>query len=234
MKLLKSKEVSKKIIISIILVISFNFAAPTITNADFGGALFKPISLLLVGISDLIIEGLQKTFVGYGTIKYGGIDEIESDTYNIRYSPGVIFSGGVPALDVNFINPNFQGDEKFKVQKSTGQWSVIGEFSGINDEGLKKYGLTDVSEVQYEHIVTDDEWYMSAITIQPKGHMVFSWREPVKDADGNIENYNEYKLISTMVYTGGTVSSGIGSLSKLVQEIVYGIDNIFRKGLYII
>lgn len=69
MKLFTDKEISKKIIIAILLVMSFNFILPTVSQADFGGALFKPIAQLLQGIADLVIKGLQKAFVGYGDIR---------------------------------------------------------------------------------------------------------------------------------------------------------------------
>lgn len=72
MKFLQSKEISKKVIIAILLVMSFNFISPTISLAgkdEFGGTLFKPISQLLQTIGDLVIKGLQKIFVGYGDIR---------------------------------------------------------------------------------------------------------------------------------------------------------------------
>ena len=97
MEFFTKKEVIKKIIIVILIVMSFNYIAPTISQANddetFGGVLFRPISLLLCGISDVIIRSLQGIFTGDSAISYGGIDEIESDTYHIKYSPGIIFSG---------------------------------------------------------------------------------------------------------------------------------------------
>jgi len=69
MKIIKDKQISKKIIIAILLVMSFNFISPTVCEADVGGALFKPISELLQTIADLVIEFLQKVFVGYGEIE---------------------------------------------------------------------------------------------------------------------------------------------------------------------
>jgi len=69
MKFLQNKGISKKIIIAILLVMSFNFISPIAVQADFGGALFKPIAELLRTIGDLVIKGLQKIFVGYGDIR---------------------------------------------------------------------------------------------------------------------------------------------------------------------
>ena len=69
MKFFTKKETSKKIIIAILLVMTFNFISPNISQADFGGALFKPIAQLLQAIGDLVIQGLQKMFIGDGQIE---------------------------------------------------------------------------------------------------------------------------------------------------------------------
>ncbi len=59
----------KKVIIITLIVMLFNFMAPVVSQADFGGALFKPISQLLCGIADLVIKAAQKIFIGYGDIR---------------------------------------------------------------------------------------------------------------------------------------------------------------------
>lgn len=68
MKFFTNKETSKKIIIAILLVMSFNFITPNISQADFGGTLFKPIAELLKALGDLVIKGLQSMLLGDGTI----------------------------------------------------------------------------------------------------------------------------------------------------------------------
>lgn len=82
-----------------------------------GGALFTPISQFILGISDGVISTLQAAFVGdenfANIISADSIKETAPGhngrkgvtTYKIKYSPAVIFSGEVPALDVNFFNP---------------------------------------------------------------------------------------------------------------------------------
>lgn len=78
MKIFMDKKINKKIIIAILLIMSFNFISPTISNADFGGALFKPISQLLEAVADLVIKGLQKMFIGYGDIRIENPRKIRS------------------------------------------------------------------------------------------------------------------------------------------------------------
>jgi len=92
------KETTKRILIAILIVTLFNFISPTISHGSLGGALFEPIAELLRKVADLVMEGLQEIFTGDGEIEV-------NDTYNIKYSPGIIFANKVPSMDVNFFKP---------------------------------------------------------------------------------------------------------------------------------
>ena len=61
--------------------------------------LVKPISQLLCFLPDVVINLLQNTFVTPQDI------QVQDDVYSIKYSPGIIFSGTVPAFDVDFLDP---------------------------------------------------------------------------------------------------------------------------------
>ena len=76
----------------------------------FGGALFKPIFQFVCGIGDIAIEIMQGIFLTNKTSMYVSVGSINQ--YIIRYSPGIIFSGKIPALDINFINPQASEDTK--------------------------------------------------------------------------------------------------------------------------
>ena len=72
MKFLNNKEITKRIIIAILIVMSFNFISPLTSNAgadEAGGKLFQPISLLLRTVTDLLVMGMQKIFLGNGYIE---------------------------------------------------------------------------------------------------------------------------------------------------------------------
>ncbi len=63
MKIFTNKETTKKIIIAILLVMTFNFVGPNISYAakeEVGGALFKPIVHLLAFLADMGIELAQE------------------------------------------------------------------------------------------------------------------------------------------------------------------------------
>lgn len=94
---------TKKFIIVILICVMLATTFPIPANANVGGALLKPISQLLCKIGDLILKSLQRVFIGYEDI---GIENPgDAKTYSIYYSPAIIFSGQVAALDVNFVNP---------------------------------------------------------------------------------------------------------------------------------
>lgn len=59
MKIFTEKRLMPKIVIAIVIVTLFNFMAPTISSADFGGILFEPIKDLLLVIGDGIISVTQ-------------------------------------------------------------------------------------------------------------------------------------------------------------------------------
>lgn len=224
MKFFTNKQITKKIIIAILLVMSFNFISPTISLAgadEVGGALFKPISQLLCWVADLVIKGLQKYFTGVGDIKFGGISEIESDTFFIRYSPGIIFSGKVAGLKVNFINAKKSdsettADETYLWDDSNKGPYNINSLPGFNDPNF------DRSEV-YSYIkTTDNNWYELTTT---KVHIIMTWEYDGKkytavntDAQFNAKDY----IQSIFNYVG--FFGGILVPFKLIESKIADTD----------
>ena len=66
MKIFSQKSFIQKMIITLVIVILFNFIAPNISRAkdDYGGVLFKPIQALLCGLGDSIMILLGKSLTG--------------------------------------------------------------------------------------------------------------------------------------------------------------------------
>ena len=101
----------------------------------FGGALFKPIFQFVCGIGDIAIEIMQDIFLANKTsmnVSFGSIKQ-----YIIRYSPGIIFSGKIPAFDVNFINPQASEDTKQYCSKIITIYHE--ELSDKGDEAIIRY-----------------------------------------------------------------------------------------------
>ena len=105
MRKLHNKGLINKLIMCIITAILLcNFAVPNYTYAktdpEEGGLLLKALDQFVAFLGDKVMEWLQNTFTTEAPIE--NID----GTYNFQYSPAIIFSGAVKAMDINFISPN--------------------------------------------------------------------------------------------------------------------------------
>ena len=67
MKIFANKNIWKKIIIILLIMLSFSFMVPKPVNATVGGTLMKPISSLLVGFGDGIMRVINKLITGQNT-----------------------------------------------------------------------------------------------------------------------------------------------------------------------
>ena len=102
MEKLHSNRKFKKLIITIVVLMLCNFAMPNFiiaVSTEEGGSAVEPLAEFLCFIPDVVNNLLQKMFIAPVSI-----DE-EYGEYTILYSPGIIFSGTVPALNANFFNP---------------------------------------------------------------------------------------------------------------------------------
>ena len=135
MKKEKTNKLTKQITCIIIIIMLCNFIMPNFTYAatdEDSGTVFAPISKFITFLCDSIMQFLQNTFTSIESINQG------DGTYNFQYSPAIIFSGTVPALDINFITPNT------KVKKSNSYGKYVKDhiplyYWGRNQEDKEKY-----------------------------------------------------------------------------------------------
>lgn len=81
MKFLTEKGIVHKLIIAIVIVLLFNFMAPTISSAGIGGILFEPIQSLLLVIADGIMSLSQSWVFNMGsTSTFITIQDPSADT----------------------------------------------------------------------------------------------------------------------------------------------------------
>ena len=59
MKIFTNKKAVQKVIIAVLIVLSFNFIMPNYAKADFGGVLMGPIIDFLSGVGDMVLSALQ-------------------------------------------------------------------------------------------------------------------------------------------------------------------------------
>ena len=95
----KNAIIKKILIVLIIIIIISNFIMPNYVHAEsVGEQLVEGFFYLIAYVGDAGIMLMQDLMMGTSDIK-------DADGYNIKYSPGIIFSNIVPALDINFISP---------------------------------------------------------------------------------------------------------------------------------
>ena len=224
MKIFTNKEIIKKISLLLVVVILMNVFIPFSSYAkdedeENGGKLFKPIFKMFAWVGDLVISGLQKIFIGDGTIKVAdGIKEIESEaTFSIRYSPAIIFSGTVPGLDANFIKP---GDDLEVKEITKKEWEKVGDY-GLDDPELSAKGFNK-NTMQPVETTSDGETFLIFQANTKNEHCIYSW---IDDSDGT-----KYNLINTVAADKKSVYDSYASWGDyIIQKGVDGFQALFDK-----
>ena len=106
MKKLHRNKLNKIIVLSLAVIMLCSFVMPkriTAVSTENGGSAVEPLAKFLCYIPDAVNNVLQHMFVSTMDIEIEENDEIKE--YSILYSPKIIFSGKVPAFDINFIQP---------------------------------------------------------------------------------------------------------------------------------
>ena len=110
MKPFINKKTTKNLIIVLLIITILTGFSPKFveakTDTDGGGKLFNPISEFVTFLCDSLMQWLQDSFISTESIAVG------DGKYNFQYSPAIIFSGTVPAFDINFIDPEGHKIEK--------------------------------------------------------------------------------------------------------------------------
>ena len=129
-----------------------------------GGALFMPVTDFVVGVADNILGTLQSVFLEdrkilsnlftADSIKLKGPAGLKKVTlYLIKYSPAAIFSGIIPALDVNFFST--KGEEgKVDVKKSSINYETKGTYT--YQECKDSFGAPDSVNIYYDKMSTTE------------------------------------------------------------------------------
>lgn len=140
MKKIRTVNKRKQIIYIIIVLMLCNFIMPGNVYAaqeDDSGVIFAPFFKFVTFLCDSIMQFMQNTFISQDKI------EVQEGIWDFQYSPAIIFSGTVPAFDINFITPN---------QKVSSDYI---DFLNKNEDKyfdeIQNDGGTNVSEEQYNN-----------------------------------------------------------------------------------
>ena len=151
MKINKAKNLTKQIICIIIVLMLCNFIIPNYSYAvstEGGGSLLKVMAQFFCFIPDVVINYLQDMFTSPQKI------EISEENYIIKYSPGIIFSGQVPAFDINFIDPMEKKEVTVKKPNNisikditTGDFGNV--FSRLKENRIKSKGYYAIAKLPW-------------------------------------------------------------------------------------
>ena len=131
----------KKLIIIIVIVMLCNFVMPNYALAMDGGVIFKYGVPILLMVPDLLIQKLQQIFIDEDSDIALKDPEGGVSNYSILYSAGVIFSGKVPGLDVNFISPMGKNGV-VNLKRNVYKYTQVGNRGQYDYEDLvNQYGL---------------------------------------------------------------------------------------------
>ena len=111
MKIFINRKTIKNIVKSILIITILSMLVPVLvqakTDTEDGGGFVHPVEDFILFLGDKVMEWLQNTFVSMDSI------EVEEGIFEFKYSPAIIFSGTVPAFDINFID-----QEGHKIEKN--------------------------------------------------------------------------------------------------------------------
>ena len=248
MRVLLKNTITKKVMIVLITIVMIsNFVMPNYVCAKSAGEkLVSGIFYLIAYVGDVGIKLMQKMMIGTNEIKDG-------DEYDIKYSPGLIFSNSIIALDVNFIKPNEgylvrEGGETSREQETLYDETFRDDYDTAAAEAkadakieelLKENGYYDSTSTDQKE--TDTKYQ----TVNPQH--VYSWNKSdgdhynvVKitlfDDDADVDS-QQRKFIVYMIRSwevsepGGTITSPAKEMQASISKWYIALRTIALVGL---
>ena len=173
MKKVKAKNLIKQIICIIIVLMLCNFIIPNYAyaiaknpeiqpnvnqagakNGD-SGVIFAPFCKFITFLCDNVMQFMQNTFTSVEDI------EQEDGTYDFKYSPGIIFSGTVPAFDINFINPGTSSVATSSIEDYIIKNEANFRMTQSIDSDVYEQKLAQIKSTKYDGALTGREYMYS-------------------------------------------------------------------------
>ena len=248
MRVLLKNTITKKVMIVLITIVMIsNFVMPNYVCAKSAGEkLVSGIFYLIAYVGDVGIKLMQKMMIGTNEIKDG-------DEYDIKYSPGLIFSNSIIALDVNFIKPNEgylvrDGGETSREQETLYDETFRDDYDTAAAEAkadakieelLKENGYYDSTSTDQKE--TDTKYQ----TVNPQH--VYSWNKSdgdhynvgkitLFDDDADVDS-QQRKFIVYMIRSwevsepGGTITSPAKEMQASISKWYIALRTIALVGL---
>ena len=197
--------------------------------------LVKPIAQMLCFLPDAILGTFQKMFVTGDDITTGGNGK---GKFSIKYSPAVIFSGEVPAFDVNFFNPSNKEIQIIEKKKSDDSKELLAK-GGFSKEIAEEAAGKILAKLNYQE--------GSSKYDTKKQELIKLIEEKIGDATINknskwtanflyegieLEAEHVRETLISYVYAlpqGTTSTKTIKSTAKVLQNTIATFYNALRK-----
>lgn len=257
MNKLTSKSKIQKIVIVIIIVMSFNFIAPTYSRAGFGGVLMGPIIDFLSSMGDAVLSALQYfmydgniTGMNTATGAITGVATIVNpwDSFMLMVDTSAILGNvdidkvelGLKMYDI-YVDNNVEEDITINADKFDKGW--VGSIFGIFEKG---YGIPIIKYTP-EKIFANEVPALDANFINPKkweiedskiedDNLSTDIKKAIKDAVKNaIENNEQVKLDDVLNiikdYTNDNEQAEIDDVLKAIQTAIQDtIQDVKQNG----
>lgn len=210
MKFFTKQKFVRKILITLLVVIMFNFTMPIQSQADFGGKLFKPIFQLIAAIADVPIGLLQHAMLNTNNI----IDSVTLDERDANAKKTATGAEGIWYASES----DFKDDNKAKIKKKL--------FYAYNKESKDKI---KTNSGLYDGLIDSDGWLwfdrdMDIPNMLYCPEYIFSNRIAMLDV--NFINPNEYKESH-----GNDSKSVASSITGIIANWYKAFRNVAIVGL---
>ena len=247
MRVLLKNTITKKVMVVLITIVMLsNFIMPNYVCAKSAGEkLVSGIFYLIAYVGDVGIKLMQKMMIGTNEIKDG-------DEYDIKYSPGLIFSNSIIALDVNFIKPN----EGYLVREG-GETSTEKEtlYDNTFRDDYDTAWAESKADEQVEKLLRENGYYDSTSTDKSVDNIaamgvvrdVYKWKNSegvwyavVKEEQDDYDAHPDSRQLKYHVYMnmakevaepGGTITSPAKEMQASISKWYIALRTIALVGL---
>ena len=238
MKKFMSKNTIQKIVIAIIIVLSFNFIMPSYSQADWGGVLMGPVIDLFAGLGDAVLSALQYFFYN------GNVSVLNAGSGAAGSAANIVLSS-LPAspVDSNFLLDKEEANfiDKLKQNESyvdinTTQPQVIINSADLDKGwfGQKSYGIPIIRYTP-EAIFSNQVPALDANFINPKDatdyahdaqyykDLGFSDAEAQELAEQSLKNAEALNSHSVTIALRSTIANWYIALRNLAIVILLSV-----------
>lgn len=244
MKKITGKNGIQKIVITILIVLSFNFIVPTFSQAGWGGILLDPVVGLLAAIPDAIMGGLSKfmldgewgeSLLGGYMIGKGTFSRNSDDYPTARYD-GKIDGDVEVSVDVDDLNQSFSitGNEyEVPIIKYSPEKIFAGRIPSLNANFITPIKYWDNGGPTQEGQKLLDEGYTEEqVQAMNDKSIGLQLQKTISSWYNALRNFTIVALLSVLLYVGiriiiSSASSDRAKYKQMLMDWVIALCLLF-------